>query len=98
MKNELQTIQKMIHEVRGLKVMLDSDLAALYEVEAKYLNRAVKRNIDRFPSDFMFQLSNEEWSVLRCQIGTIEDGQGKHRKYLPYVFTEQGVSMLSGSR
>ena len=95
MKNELQTIQKMIHEVRGLKVMLDSDLAALYEVEAKYLNRAVKRNIDRFPSDFMFQLSNEEWSVLRCQIGTIEDGQGKHRKYLPYVFTEQGVSMLS---
>ena len=95
MTNELAEIQSKIYEIRGHKVMLDSDLAALYEVEAKYLNRAVKRNIDRFPADFMFQLTNDEWSVLRCQIGTLEDGQGKHRKYLPYVFTEQGVSMLS---
>ena len=71
MEKELQSIQKMIYEIRGLKVMLDNDLAALYEVEAKYLNRAVKRNIDRFPADFMFQLTNDEWSVLRCQIGTL---------------------------
>lgn len=90
--------------IRGNKVILDKDLAELYEVETKSLNRAVKRNIDRFPSDFMFQLtqiefknlrSNSETSSLRSQIGTIKNQRGQHRKYLPYVFTEQGVAMLS---
>jgi len=82
--------------IRGKKVMLDKDLAELYEVETKSLNRAVKRNIDRFPTDFMFQLTHKELSALRYQFGTIETtGRGKHRKYIPYVFTEQGVTMLS---
>jgi hypothetical protein len=73
--------------------MLDSDLAELYGVETKELNRAVRRNINRFPDDFMFSLTKEEFDPLRCQIGTLKRGQ--HRKYLPNVFTEQGVSMLS---
>lgn len=73
--------------------MLDSDLALLYEVDTKVLNQAVKRNLDRFPEDFMFQLSDEEWQNLRSQIVTLN---GVTRKYKPYVFTEQGVAMLSG--
>lgn len=73
--------------------MFDRDLAELYGVETKALNRAVKRNKDRFPSDFMFQLSEGESKDLRCQFGTLE--MGKYSKYLPYVFTEQGVAMLS---
>lgn len=77
------------------KVMLDADLAALYEVEAKVLNQAVKRNIDRFPQDFMFQLTPEEASFVRSQIVTLKTGRGQHRKYLPHAFTEQGVAMLS---
>jgi hypothetical protein len=125
-------IQSMIFTIRGVQVMVDSDLAAVYEVETKILNRAVKRNIDRFPESFRFQLTEKEYDSLRCQIGTLneknlifhsgtsndddslrsqivtssgeslrsqiattETGRGKHRKYLPYVFTEQGVSMLS---
>ena len=92
--NELTQIQKLIYEIRGYKVMLDSDLAALYEVETKVLNQAVKRNIERFPEDFMFQLNKEEFTVLRSQIVTSPKGGG--RQYLPYVFTEQGVAMLSG--
>jgi len=75
--------------------MLDSDLARLYEVETKTLNRAVKRNIARFPGDFMLQLTREEAERLRCQIGTLKTGRGRHRKYRPYAFTEQGVAMLS---
>jgi hypothetical protein len=75
-------------------VMLDHDLALLYGVETKVLNRAVKRNLQRFPLDFMFQLTPEEADVLRCQIGTSKKGRGG-RRYLPYVFTEQGVAMLS---
>ena len=75
--------------------MLDSDLAELYGVEIKVLNQAVKRNIERFPVDFMFQLTTEESELLRSQIVTLETGRGKHRKYLPYAFTEQGVAMLS---
>jgi hypothetical protein len=77
--------------------MLDSDLAALYQTETKYINRAVKRNLSRFPDAFAFQLNDEEWERLRCQFGTLNDkpGRGQHRKYLPYVFTEQGVAMLS---
>lgn len=90
--NDLVQIQNLIYEIRGLKVMLDSDLANLYGVETKSLNRAVKRNIERFPVNFMFQLTKEEWQNLRCQNGTFKNDI---RKYLPYVFTEQGVAMLS---
>ena len=82
----------MIYEIRGHRVMLDSDLARLYEIETKSLNRAVKRNIDRFPDFFMFQLTKEEWEVLRCQFGTLKNDI---RKYRPYVFTEHGILMLS---
>jgi len=75
--------------------MLDSDLAELYQVETKVFNQAVKRNSERFPEDFTFQLSIEEYESLRSQIVTLEKGKGQHRKYLPYVFTENGVYMLS---
>ena len=79
-----------------MQVMLDKDLAELYGVEVRVLNQAVRRNIERFPDDFMFQLNKEEWDVLRSQIVTLKNGRGEHSKYLPYVFTEQGVAMLSG--
>lgn len=99
-----ERIERSILLIRGHKVMLDEDLAALYEVELKVLNQAVKRNIDRFPEDFMFRLTAEEFdnlryqsgtSTLRSQIVTLKTGRGRHRKYLPYAFTEQGVAMLS---
>jgi phage regulator Rha-like protein len=90
-----ERIQQCIYLVRRQKVMLDSDLAKLYGVETKALVRAVKRNIERFPDDFMFQLTREEYEgFLRCQIGTSKTGRGG-RRYLPYAFTEQGVAMLS---
>ena len=124
MANELAQIQTMIYEIRGQKVMLDSDLAALYEIETFNLNKAVKRNIERFPSDFMFQLTDDEWNSLRSQFATSKslisqnvisndedemEDEGDNlrsqnvtskrnrggRRYLPYVFTEQGVAMLS---
>jgi ORF6N domain len=76
-------------------VLLDSELAALYQVETKALTRAVRRNIDRFPADFMYQLTDEETRSLRSHFGTLKTGRGTHRKYAPYVFTEQGVAMLS---
>ena len=85
----------MIYLIRAQKVMLDSDLADLYGVETKILKRAVKRNHERFPEDFMFQLNNQELIRLRCQNGTSKMGHGGSR-YLPYAFTEQGVAMLSG--
>jgi len=88
-----ERIEKSIFSVRGRKVMLDADLAELYGVETKYLVRAVKRNHERFPGDFMFQLSKEEYENLRCQFGTSSGWGG--RRYYPYVFTEQGVAMLS---
>jgi len=91
---QIEAIQTKIYEIRGLKVMLDYDLAELYEVQTKNLNLAVKRNLKRFPYDFMFQLSANEWESLRLQIETSK-GRGGTR-YLPYAFTEQGVSMLSG--
>jgi hypothetical protein len=91
----LERIDAKILLLRGQKVMLDNDLATLYEVDVKVLNQAVKRNIDRFPGDFMFQLTEDEAKVLRSQFVTLENGRGKHRKYLPYAFTEQGVAMLS---
>ena len=93
--SEITDIQTKIYEIRGQKVMLDFDLAELYEVETKVLNQAVKRNIDRFPSDFMLQITREEYQSLRSQFVTLEIGRGKYAKYLPYAFTEQGVSMLS---
>src|SRR5215471_4667771 len=89
-----ERVEKLILLVRGEKVLLDADLAALYGVETKALNRAVKRNQTRFPSDFMFQLSEAEAAGLRCQTGTSSSGHGG-RRYRPYVFTEQGVAMLS---
>jgi hypothetical protein len=93
-ETELQeTVQQKIYLIRGQKVMLDADLAQLYCVETKTLNRTVRRNAKRFPSDFMFQLTAEEYAALRCQIGTLK--KGEHSKYLPFVFTEQGVAMLS---
>ena len=89
-------IQSMIYTFRGRQVMLDSDLAMLYQVETKYLNRQRNRNAERFPEDFCFQLSKEEYEILRCQNVTSkkENGSGG-RRYLPYVFTEQGIAMLS---
>ena len=87
-------IDERIYSVRGRQVMIDRDLALLYGVETKQLNRAVKRNIERFPDDFMFQLTKDE--CLRCQIGTLNPGQGQHIKYMPYAFTEYGIAMLSG--
>jgi hypothetical protein len=111
----IRSIQNRIYEIRGERVMLDKDLAALYETETKALNQAVKRNLKRFPPDFMFQLTKEEFeslrfqfetsdskspkstsNSLRSQFVTLDSGRGKYSKYLPYVFTEQGVAMLSG--
>ena len=114
-----EEIKNLIYTIRGKQVMLDSDVAMLYHYETKKINQAVKRNIERFPEKFCFQLTEEEFSSLRSQIVTLnkttvqenfEDsslrsqivtlnentGRGNHRKYLPYVFTEQGIAMLSG--
>jgi len=97
MADEIVPIQNMIYEIRGQKVMLDSDLARLYEVPTHRLNEAVKRNAKRFPPDFMFQLTNEEWDslFLRSQFAISKEGHGG-RRFAPFVFTEQGISMLSG--
>ena len=89
-----EEIEHAILLIRGQKVMFDRDLARLYGVETKALNRAVLRNLDRFPADFMFQLTAEESDSLRFQFGTLKRGQ--HSKYLPFVFTQEGVAMLSG--
>ena len=89
----VDNIETLIKVIRGQQVMLDKDLATLYGVEAKVLNQAVKRNIERFPDDFRFQLTKEE--CLRSQIVTLNEKQGQHLKYMPYAFTEQGVAMLS---
>ena len=90
-------IKSLIYVIRNQQVMVDSDLAMLYQVETKRLNEAVKRNIARFPEEFRFQLTENETKHLRSQFATLNenDGRGKHRKYLPYVFTEQGIAMLS---
>ena len=92
--NEIVKIQNLIYEIRGIKVMLDSDLAKLYGVETKRLNEAVKRNRERFPNHYMFQLTEVEYISLRSQIATSKEGKGG-RRYMPYVFSEQGVAMLS---
>jgi hypothetical protein len=94
MTNKLELIQDMIYEIRGQKVMLDSDLAVLYGVETFNLNKAVKRNIERFPGDFMFQLTKDEWKNLIFQLG-ISSYQHGGRRSMPYAFTEQGVAMLA---
>ena len=92
---EEKEIKNKIYTIRGKQVMLDRDLAEFYGVEIKRLNEQVKRNSGRFPEDFMFQLNDDEYNSLRSQFATLNEGRGQHRKYLPYVFTEQGVSMLS---
>jgi hypothetical protein len=103
----IRSIQNRIYELRGERVILDRDLADLYETETKALNQAVKRNIKRFPADFMFQLTQEEFEGLRFQIEALEKGQSLRlqnatstgrggTRYMPYAFTEQGVAMLSG--
>lgn len=92
----LETIKSKIHEIRGQKVMLDYDLALLYETETKRLKEAVRRNTERFPEDFMFELTEVEYNSLRTQIASLKtEGRGKHTKYLPFAFTEQGIAMLS---
>jgi hypothetical protein len=113
MGNDIQTIQNLIYEIRGQRVMLDRDLAAMYGVETRRLNEQVKRNIERFPEDFMFQLTKGEFNILKSQIVIsnirendsvstltsqnviLKSGRGKHHKYLPFAFTENGVAMLS---
>ena len=96
LSNTNNTIENIIYDIRGVKVMLDYDLATMYEVEVAQLKRQVRRNIDRFPEDFMFELTAEEASALRCQFGILKTGRGQHSKYLPFAFTEEGVAMLSG--
>ncbi len=93
---DLQLIQNKIYEIRGQRVMLDFDLAVLYTTETKRLKEAVRRNINRFPVDFMFELTNQEYDSLRSQIASLKNlKRGEHSKYLPFAFTEQGVAMLA---
>ena len=91
----VEAVRGKIYLIRGQKVLLDEDLAELYEVETKRLNEQVRRNISRFSDDFMFQLNADEYAALRSQFATLKTGRGGHRKYLPCVFTEHGVAMLS---
>ena len=100
-KNEIsnEEIKYLIYTIRGKQVMLDSDVAMLYHYETKKINQAVKRNIERFPERFCFQLTEEELEIMWSQIVTtskLEDNKYRSKKYLPYVFTEQGIAMLSG--
>lgn len=91
-----QEIENKIYEIRHQNVMLDFDLAEMYQIETRVLKQAVRRNSDRFPKDFMFELSEEEYNSLRSQIVTLKNsGRGQHTKYMPFAFTEQGVAMLS---
>ena len=90
---ELEHIKYSILEIRGFKVILDFELAKMYQVETKYLKRTVKNNLKRFPSDFMFELSEVEWQNLRCKFSTSSWGG---QRYAPFAFTEQGIAMLSG--
>ena len=92
---EISLIQQKIHEIRGEMVMLDFDLAFLYEVDTKTLNQAVKRNIERFPADFMFRLTEKEWDEMMSQ-SVISSGYKRNKKLTPFAFTEHGVAMISG--
>ncbi len=95
-ENTTENIRNIIYTIRGQQVMTDSDLAMLYQVETKQLTRQMKRNIDRFPEDFCFQLSKEEFENLRCHFGTSSSSQNYGgRRYIPYVYIEAGISMLS---
>ena len=92
-KNKIKT---QIYEIHGMRVMLDKDIAAYFGVDTGAMNRAMKRNIKRFPEEFCFQITRDEYhEILRCQTGILELEQGKYSKYLPYVYTEHGVSMLT---
>jgi hypothetical protein len=93
-----ERIEQSILLIRGHKVMLDADLARLYGVAVKRLNEQVRRNLKRFPPDFMFQLTREEYETLRSQFAALKLGRGAHRKYLPYAFTEQGVKKKDEGR
>ena len=94
---DIEDIKKKIYTIRGKQVMLDSDVAELYHYETKDINRNVKNNIGRFPEYYCFQLTEKEYEALRCKIFTLnKNGRGQHRKYLPYVFTEHGITMLAG--
>ncbi|MBS4750298.1 ORF6N domain-containing protein [Carnobacteriaceae bacterium zg-ZUI78] len=93
--SDVDDIRNMIYTFRGKQVMVDSDLAALYNVETKVFNQAVKRNLNRFPESFRFQLTKEEFKNLRSQFATSSSNKHGGRRYLPYVFTEQGIAMLS---
>ncbi len=96
-EDQLALIQSKIYEIRGCRIMIDSDLAELYDVETKNLKRAVRSNIERFPDDFMFELTKEEYESLRCNFFTLnKNGRGQHSKYLPFAFTQEGIAMLSG--
>ncbi len=91
----VEAIASRILTLRGQRIIVDADLAALYGVPTKRLNEQVRRNLVRFPSDFMFMLEAEEWESLRSQIATLKPGRGQHRKYLPYAFTEYGAIMAA---
>ena len=93
--DDIAIIENKIYEIRGLKVMLDFDLAEMYGVETKRLKEQVRRNIERFPAEFMFELTKEEVQFSRSQIATLKTGQGHNIKYLPFAFTEYGIVMLS---
>lgn len=92
--DSLEPIKRKIYEIRGRRVMLDSDLARMYQVETKNLKRAVRANIERFPDDFMFELTKDEYDALRCNIFTSNKRGGN--RYLPFAFTREGIAMLSG--
>ena len=92
---EIEIIKNSIHELRGKRIILDFELAKLYEVETRVLKQAVRRNIERFPEDFLFTLTLDEWNAIRSQIVMFNKGKGNFPKYLPFAFTEQGVAMLS---
>ena len=94
--DSLEPIKRKIYEIRGRRVMLDTDLAQLYQVETKNLKRAVRANIERFPDDFMFELTKDEYDSLRCKNFTLKSARGRHSKYLPFAFTREGIAMLSG--
>lgn len=91
----VDTVASRIVTLRGQRVIVDADLAALYGVETKRLNEQVRRNLERFPGDFMFTLEQDEWEALRSQFATLKPGRGQHRKYLPYAFTEHGAIMAA---
>ena len=95
--NETNDIKSLIYTIRGKQVMLDSDVARFFQYETKDLNRNVRNNINRFPENYCFQITEEEYKSLRCKIFTLnKSGRGQHRKYLPFVFTEYGITMLAG--